>query len=145
MREFEPGGRRISRESLGERIEDPETGEVLCSESVRETVEMPDGSIETHDRMSRVLLACGHLARPGQHVCRCDACSRERGRTTFVCGACSVQCPGCGRLLCVRHTRPGGDGKRYCPRCKGGWGLGVALPRGLGGLRGLLSRFLEWW
>ena len=148
MDDFDLGGRRLHRESLTERIDDPETDESFVCESTRTTSETADGATETSECLSRVLLACHHTMRPGEGAAVCEACSKKRKRTTLVCIACAVQCPGCGRALCMRHTRPTVYGKRYCRKCL------RKLPRkmrgglariGNGGLRGWWAWLLEWW
>lgn len=143
-------GKRLSRAVCVERTVDVITGAEEVSESSREVVEGWDGTLETVSMREARVLVCGHAWRSGEALARCELCSKEAGRTVYVCGACSVTCSGCGKTLCLKHTKPAPDGNRYCRKC-----YRIALRQlrtqrtaGRGtasGKAGLVSRFLEWW
>ena len=143
-------GKRLSRDVYIERRVDVLSGAEEVSESSREVVEGWDGTLETVSMREARVLVCGHMSRTGEARTRCELCSKEAGRTVYVCGACSVTCSGCGTPLCLKHTKPAPDGNRYCWKCyrialrqlrtQRTAGRGTACPG-----NGLVSRFLEWW
>jgi len=148
--EGSPFSRRVSRSVSEERIVDAVTGEESVLQDVREVAESWDGTIEQISSRGVSKLHCGHVRRRGDPTSVCEACSAEMGRTIHVCGGgCGVTCPGCGKALCLRHTRTAVDGQRYCFKCA----RRVVAPREEGagptGLAGRAvtrcSRLLEWW
>ncbi len=131
------GGKVLGRTHRRDRVAHDD-GE-LTHEDFSEFTEHPDGTVEKVITGESRLLACGHPTQRGLAVAVCEACSREQGRTAFVCERCAVNCAQCGSPLCQRHTQRGPDNERYCEACY------AKLFGGGNGLGRLVRAVARWW
>ena len=143
-------GKRLSRDVYVEHVRDTNGDEALTGLNSANVAEGWDGTIERIFTRGRVTLWCKHLYKPGDDsIASCDLCSKEAGRSVFVCEQCRANCALCGKSLCIAHTRPTPDGMRYCKMCFRK-GQKLALEKlGRTGQPGILGRalasILEWW